>query len=87
MNAPRHLSRVTTLRDSSHCPPSEFFLTLDTKQFTGVFMKPLDYVLENLYRSRDEAIAHPECFEPNALEQIDKAILYCEDVKRGAKAA
>jgi len=37
-------------------------------------MNAVDYVLENLYRSREEVIAHPEQFEPEALERIDKAV-------------
>ena len=48
-------------------------------------MNPVDYVLENLYRSREEAIAHPELFEPDALGRIDKAILHCQDVRGGAE--
>jgi len=50
-------------------------------------MHPVDYVLENLYRSREEVIAHPELFEPDSLEQIEKAIVHCQEVKGGAKAA
>ena len=53
----------------------------------AVSMNPVDYVLENLYRSREEVIAHPELFEPEALERIDKAIVHCQEVKGGAKAA
>jgi len=47
----------------------------------------VDYVLENLYRSREEVIAHPELFEPDSLERIEKAIVYCKWIKAGAKAA
>ena len=50
-------------------------------------MNPLEYVLENLCRSREEVIAQPELFEPDALERIDKAILYCKEIRDGAKAA
>jgi len=49
-------------------------------------MNPLDYVLENLYRSREQVIAHPELFEPDSLERIDKAIRYTEEI-RAARAA
>jgi len=50
-------------------------------------MYPLDYVLENLYRSREEVIAHPDLFEPDSLERIDKAIRYTEEIKAARKAA
>ncbi len=33
-----------------------------------------DYVLDSLCRARQEVIAHPEWFEPDALELIGKAI-------------
>jgi len=46
-----------------------------------------DYVLENLCRARQEVIAHPEWFEPEALERIDKAIASIRDAKLGAQAA
>jgi hypothetical protein len=60
---------------------------LNPKQFTGaVSMNPLDYVLENLYRSREQVVAHPELFEPDSLERIDKAIRYTEEI-RAARAA
>ena len=36
------------------------------------------YVLKNLYRTRQEVIAHPEWFEPDALEQIDTAMAAIE---------
>ena len=36
------------------------------------------YVLKNLYRTRQEVIAHPEWFEPDALEQIDEAMAAIE---------
>jgi hypothetical protein len=52
-------------------------------------MKPLnvlDYVRDNLYRSRERVIAHPELFEPDSLERIDKAIRYTEEI-RVARAA
>jgi hypothetical protein len=47
----------------------------------------MDYMLENLYRTREEAVAHPEWFEPDFLEQIDKAIFDCQKAKSEAKAA
>ncbi len=37
------------------------------------------YVLKNLYRARQEVIAHPEWFEPDALERIDKAMAAIEE--------
>jgi hypothetical protein len=46
-----------------------------------------NYVLENLLRAQQEAIANPELFEPDSLERIDKAILDCQKVKGWAKAA
>jgi hypothetical protein len=49
-------------------------------------LNPLDYILENLYRSREQVIAHPKWFEPDSLERIDKAILRTEEI-RAAKAA
>jgi len=53
----------------------------------AVSMNPLDYVLENLYRSREEVIAHPEWYQPDSLERIDKAILRTEEIKSTHKAA
>jgi len=49
-------------------------------------MNPLDYVLENLYRSREDVIAHPERYQPDSLERIDKAILRTQEI-RGNQAA
>ena len=49
-------------------------------------LNPLDYVLENLNRSREQVIAHPEWFQPDSLERIDKAILRTQEI-RAAKAA
>ena len=49
-------------------------------------MNPLDYVLDNLYRSREDVISHPEQYEPDSLERIDKAILRTEEIK-GNQAA
>jgi len=49
-------------------------------------MNPLDYVLENLNWSREKVIAHPEWFQPDSLERIDKAILRTQEI-RAAKAA
>ena len=50
-------------------------------------MNPVDYVLENLYRSREEVIAHPQWFASDSLERIEKTILYVQDVRAGLKAA
>jgi len=50
-------------------------------------MHPVDYVLENLYRSRELVIAHPEWFEPDALERIGKTILRTEALRDWAKSA
>lgn len=46
-----------------------------------------DYVLKNLCRARQEVIAHPEWFEPDALQRIDQAIASIEAAKLAAKAA
>jgi hypothetical protein len=46
-----------------------------------------DYVVRNLYRSRQEVIAHPEWFEPDALQRIDETIASIEAVRLVAKAA
>jgi len=47
----------------------------------------LDYILENLCRARQEVIAHPEWFESDSLERIEKAIRrYTEEI-RAARAA
>jgi len=48
-------------------------------------MTAADYVLENLYRSRAEVIAHPEWFEPDSLGRIDKAILNIQQAKPAAE--
>jgi hypothetical protein len=45
------------------------------------------YVLENLRRAREEVTAHPELFDPDALERIDKAIAAVREVRLEAKAA
>jgi hypothetical protein len=50
-------------------------------------MNPVDYVLENLYRSREEVIARPELFEPDSLERIEEAILSAQEIRAGLKAA
>jgi hypothetical protein len=34
----------------------------------------VDYILKNLDRARQDVIEHPQLFDPNALEDIDKAI-------------
>jgi len=46
-----------------------------------------DYGVRNLYRSRQEVIAHPEWFEPDALQRIDKAIASIGEARLAAKAA
>lgn len=46
-----------------------------------------DYVLKNLRGTRQEVIAHPELFEPDALQRIDNAIASLQEAKREAKAA
>jgi hypothetical protein len=47
-----------------------------------------EYVLAILRRMREEAAAHPNLFEPDAQERIDKAIAIIEGVRRqAAKAA
>jgi hypothetical protein len=46
-----------------------------------------DYVLENLCRARQEIIAHPEWFESDALERIDKAIVFIRESRPGAQVA
>ena len=46
-----------------------------------------DYVLGNLCRTRQNVIAHPECFEPDALERIEKAIVSIRESTPGAHAA
>ena len=46
-----------------------------------------EYVLAILYRMREEAVAHPDLFEPDAQERIDKAIAIVEGVREAAKAA
>jgi hypothetical protein len=37
------------------------------------------YVLKNLHRARQDVIAHPEWFEPDALERINKAMAAIEE--------
>lgn len=46
-----------------------------------------DYVLQSLRQARQEIIAHPEWFDPDALERIDKAIASIREAKLEAKAA
>ena len=43
-------------------------------------MHRLGYVLEILYRSREEVIARPEWFEPDSLDKVEKAILLVHDI-------
>jgi hypothetical protein len=46
-----------------------------------------DYVLESLRRARQEIIAHPEWFDPDALERIDRAIACIQEAKLEVQAA
>ncbi len=47
-----------------------------------------EYVLAILRRMREEAATHPDLFEPDAQERIDKALAIVERVMRQpAKAA
>jgi len=46
-----------------------------------------DYVLINLCRARQEVIACPEWFEPDALQRIEKALASIEQRRLAAKAA
>jgi len=46
-----------------------------------------DYVVRNLYRSRQDFVAHPGWFDPDALQRIDKAIASIEETRLAAKAA
>jgi hypothetical protein len=46
-----------------------------------------EYVLAVLYRMREEVIANPQLFEPDAQERIDKAIAFIEQVRHTVKAA
>ena len=47
----------------------------------------LSYVLENLCRMRQEVIAQPGLFEPDALERTDKAIALREGFRQESEAA
>jgi len=47
----------------------------------------VDYVLEHLYRARQDVAARPEWFEPDAPERIDKAIACAQEARARAKAA
>jgi hypothetical protein len=46
-----------------------------------------EYVVAILHRMREEVIAHPELFDPDAQERIDKAIASIDEVRQGVKAA
>jgi hypothetical protein len=46
-----------------------------------------EYVLEVLHRMRQEMNAHPQWFEPDAVERIDKAITSLQDITIEVKAA
>jgi hypothetical protein len=61
---------------------------LNARQFIRrYFMRPADYVLQNLYRSREEVIAHPDWFQPDSLERIEKAIVYTQEAKAAAEGS
>jgi hypothetical protein len=47
----------------------------------------LEYVLKNLYLARAEVIAHPEWYEPDALDRIDRAITAVQGTRPQAIAA
>ena len=47
----------------------------------------LQYVLKNLYLAREKVIAHPEWYEPDALDRIDRAITTIQGVRPRAAAA
>jgi hypothetical protein len=34
----------------------------------------IEYIVKNLQQALQEAIARPECFEPDAVQRIDKAL-------------
>ena len=46
-----------------------------------------NYVLQNLLRARQEVVAHPEWFEPDAVQRIDEVIASIQGARREAKAA
>lgn len=48
--------------------------------------KESEYVVENLCRARQEVVAHPEWFDPGAVERIDKALAHVQDATQ-SKAA
>jgi hypothetical protein len=43
-----------------------------------------EYVLEALYRMRDEVSANPKLFDPDAQERIDEAIVRIQHVLQSA---
>lgn len=47
----------------------------------------LQYVLKNLYLAREAVIAHPEWYEPDALDRIDRAITAAQGGRFQATAA
>ncbi len=47
----------------------------------------LEYVLKNLYRARKEVITHPEWYEPDALDRIDRANTTLQGARPQATAA
>lgn len=49
-------------------------------------IEEINYVLENLLRARQEVIAHPESFECDALQRIDKTIASMTEVKLAVEA-
>ena len=46
-----------------------------------------DYVLESLRCARPQIIAHPEWFDHDALERIEKTIASIQEAKRELEAA
>jgi len=66
----------------------ELEVGLNAKQFIRrCFMHPADYVLQNLYRSREEVIAHPDWFQADSLERIEKAIVYTQEARAAAEGS
>ena len=55
---------------------------------TGIMQRLVDeaeYVLTVLHRTRNEAAANPELYDPDAQERIDEAIARIEEVLRDAQ--
>jgi hypothetical protein len=45
-----------------------------------------EYVLEVLYRTRDEVSANPKLFDSDAQERIDEAIVRIRDILRSTRS-